>query len=242
STVSLDYAPSTNYKASGSSGVAQAIGGLSCGNNTNTTGGLAMAASVINYVNQPSALNHIVLFTDGVANGINASFPIRTNANVTHPDYRMGTGPAYNTGLTTSQQTTNNTNCASSSAGNGSTTASGLCNMAVCATSTSAVTGVLGQGAGFQVTGGSISLFQGFSTNYPYKGTLGSGDSSPSYPSGCSSVQSSFAYIPNTDRFGNSTSGSWDTSSGVLTYGTSSSGYDNVVEQVNPNTAPNNAP
>ena len=81
-TVTVDYAPSSNFRSTGSTGVSAAIANIQCGSNTNTTGALAQAAAVINYVNQPAALNHIVLFTDGVANGVNAKFPVRTSASL----------------------------------------------------------------------------------------------------------------------------------------------------------------
>ena len=231
-TVTLDYAPSNNFKATGSTGIKNSIANINCGSNTNTTGALAMAGSVINYINQPQALNHIVLFTDGVANGVNSSaFPLRTTTTVpngTH-DYRMSPGPA-NASLTGSAKTANNTACSDSSG-------TSLCDMGTCVTSGTSITGVITQVSGFATNGGVMNLLKAFGTNYPYTGTLGSGDSSsPSLPSGCGStysdytsagaVQGTIAYIPSTDRFGNSTSGLWD----------------GVIEQVNSHTAPSGTP
>ncbi|MGD1097990.1 MAG: vWA domain-containing protein [Bryobacteraceae bacterium] len=233
-TVSLDYPPSSNFKASGASGVENAIANIQCGSNTNTTGALAMAASVLNYINQPQAVNHIVIFTDGVANAVNSSsFALRTSALVpsSNNDYRMGPGPANNTNLSSSTTPTaahNTTNCA-----NGTPT---LCDMGTCVTSGTTIQGAMTQAAGFSTSGGTMYLLQAFSTNYPYTGTTGSGDASPSVPAGCTgtyadyttagAVQATIAYIPTTDRFGNSTSGLWN----------------NIVEQVNSNTAPSGTP
>ncbi len=221
SQVSLAYAPSTNFKQTGSGSMEQALGNISCGSNTNTPAALAMAASVLNYVNQPQALNHIVIFTDGVANGVNSSaFPLRTSALVGGAtDYRMSPGTARS-------GDSNPTPRAGTSGSCGDTSGQTLCDMASCVTSGTTMQGILGQGNGFSTAGGNVSLQQAFATNYPYTGTVGSGDASPSLPSGCASWSAAIAYIPTTDRFGNSTSGLWN----------------NVVEQVNPSTAPSNAP
>jgi Flp pilus assembly protein TadG len=235
-TVTLDYAPSTSYKSSGSTGVSASIANIDCGSNTNTTGALAQAAAVLNYVNQPAALNHIVLFTDGVANGIDANFPIRMASSLSGKvDWRMGPGAPVCAGCTPAQITTNNTACSDSSG-------QSLCDMTTCATSSAGSTmlGTMTQVSGFSVTGGVMNLLQGFNQPYPYTGsTSGSGDATPTYAPGCSAwpinsaggVQMSIANIPSTDRFGNSTSSPW-----------SDSTWDNIVEQVNSNTAPSGTP
>ncbi len=240
-TVTIDYAPSTNYKASGPSGVSNAIANISCGSNTNTTGALAQAAAVINYVNQPAALNHIVLFTDGVANGVNASFPVRTSASLSGQlDYRMSPGlPITGSGSSSA----NNTACAD-------TTGSSLCNMTTCATSGTTVQGVVTQVSGFgriapftsPIMDGNMNMYAAFNQPYPFTGSTSGGDASPAVPAGCTSgsysnfnnagaVQMNLAYIPSTDRFGNSTSSPW-----------SDSTWDGIIEQVNYNTAPSGTP
>ncbi len=233
-TVSIDYAPSTNYKSTGSTGISAAIANISCGSNTNTTGALAQAAAVINAVNQPAALNHIVLFTDGVANGINAAFPVRTSASLAGKvDYRMSPGSPICSGCTTSQTNANVTACGDSS---GQT----LCDMTTCASSGTTVTGVITQVSGYSVTGGVLNMFAAFGNPYPYTTTTSGGDSSPSLPSGCSAwtnfttagaVQMSMAYIPATDRFGNSTSSPFGNTT-----------WDGILEQVNSHTAPSATP
>jgi Flp pilus assembly protein TadG len=258
STVSLDYPPSSNFKqTSGSGTLESALGNLTCGGNTNTSGALAMAASVLNYVNQPQAINHIVLFTDGVANAVNSSaFPLRTAFNLpnTLNDWRMGPGLPNNHNLSASTTPTasqNSTNCGGTY----------MCIMTTCVTSSATtIQGEMSQWSGFAVNGGIVTLEQAFGTDYPYTGTLGSGDASPSLPAGCSgsytdngSVQGTIAYIPSVDRFGNSTSGPWgvDSSSGSANYTLNSpdasttwtnGGTGGIVQQVNPYTAPANAP
>jgi len=266
STVTLDYPPSNNFKAtSGSGNLESTLGGLSCGGNTNTTAALAMAASVLNYVNQPQALNHIVIFTDGVANSVNSSsFPLRTSSlsPSTTNDWRMGPGVANNANLSTTTTPTasqNTNNC------NNSTPT--MCIMTTCVTgSATTIQGEISQGSGFSVDGGNMYLEQAFGSNYPYTGTLGSGDASPTLPSGCNggswpygsytdngAVNATIAYIPNTDRFGNSTSGPWgvnsSNSSGSFTLNNPSGsgtwtngGTGGIVQQVNSGTAPSNAP
>jgi len=227
-TVSLDYPPSNNFKESGASGVSNSIANIQCGSNTNTTGALAMAASVLNYVNQPQALNHIVIFTDGVANGVNSSaFPLRTSSLVGFStDYRMSPGQPN------PKDTSPAPNGGSCSDGGGGS----LCDMTWCVTSGTSIQGVMTQASGFSVTGGTMYLLQAFGTNYPYTGITGTGDATPSLPAGCGTwysnytsagaVQGTIAYIPTTDRFGNSTSGLWN----------------GIVEQVNSHTAPANTP
>jgi von Willebrand factor type A domain len=207
-TVHLDYTPSTSFKASGSTGMAQAIGNITCGNNTNTTGALNLAASQIVSVGQKLAINHIVLFTDGVANGVNADFPIRTQR-----DYRLGPSNTPHSGSTYAN---NSTNCAD-------TSGQVLCDMDACTTTAGTVRGVMAQQAGFNVNGGGRGIFQTFTT-----------DSAPSLPScynsfggpGSIQGQQAIAYIPDTDRFGNSTSGPWDS----------------TIEQVNNHCMPSGAP
>jgi Flp pilus assembly protein TadG len=239
-TVDIDYAPSTNYKASGSAGVAAAIANIQCGSNTNTTGALAQAAAVLNAVNQPAALNHIVLFTDGVANGVNAAFPVRTSASLGgHVDYRMGPGPPICTGCTTTQTNNNITACQSGGPLGPTNSVPMMCNMTTCATSGTTITGVITQVSGYDVDGGTMNMFPAFSSTYPYTTSItGGADANPAIPTGCSTttypnystagvVQTMVANIPALDRFNNSTSSPWGSTT-----------WDGIIEQVNPSTAP----
>jgi Flp pilus assembly protein TadG len=72
------YTASPNYWESGSSGMKNSISYIQCGSNTNTTAALYKAYHDIITVNQKLAQNVIILFTDGVPNAVNATFPVRT--------------------------------------------------------------------------------------------------------------------------------------------------------------------
>jgi Flp pilus assembly protein TadG len=183
-TVSDDYTASTNYW-NASNGVNSKIANIGCNNNTNTTAALYKAYQDIKAVNEPLAQNVIVLFTDGVPNGVNANFPVRTGV-----DSRYG--PATSgSGLSSACTDTSGTV---------------LCtNMPACTATAGTVKGVITQQAGFATAGGTRAG--------PFK--MISTDSTPSTPSGCPSSGTAFtsqtiAYIPDTDYFGNSTSGAWD--------------------------------
>jgi Flp pilus assembly protein TadG len=91
-TAHLKYAMSTNFKQSGNGGVIQQIANLNCGNNTNTTAALELGYQQIKNTGLPLAENTIVLFTDGVPNGVTANFPVRTS--VTRGSVRPATAPA----------------------------------------------------------------------------------------------------------------------------------------------------
>ncbi len=147
-------------------------------------------------------------------------------------DYRMSPGlPITGSGATTA----NNTACAQ-------TNGQSLCNMTTCATSGTTIKGVITQGSQFSVSGGVFYMDPAFPTvGYPYAGSTGTVDAALTVPTGCGSPYNSYgaigtvnmtiAYIPNTDRFGNSTSSPWGTTT-----------WDGIVEQVNPSTAPSNTP
>jgi len=192
-TAHLKYAPSTNFKQSGNGGVIQQIANLQCGNNTNTTAALELGYQQIKNVGLPLAENTIVLFTDGVPNGVTANFPVRTSV-----DTRLG--PSGNSPNPPNVPAGNNANCLDGSGQK-------ICqNMpAPCGNSPTTVYGVITQTAGFDVnSGGRGGLYKAFDT-----------DGSPSFPSGCPTsgmtmVNQTLAYIPDTDFFGNSTHGPWD--------------------------------
>jgi len=219
-TAHLKYAPSTNFKASGNAGVVQQIANLQCGNNTNTTAALELGYQQIKNIGLPLAENVIVLFTDGVPNGVTANFPVRTSV-----DTRLGYG---NAGPAPPLPASNQNNCGYGSGswgGSGSiTTGQSLCtNMPVACTGATPTTvyGVITQTANFDVnSGGRGGLYKAFDT-----------DGSPTFPTGCPTsgiplTSQTIAYIPDTDFFGNSTHGPWD-------------GW---LYQVNPHTAPSGTP
>jgi Flp pilus assembly protein TadG len=214
-TVYDDYTASTNYYQSGSGGMANSIANINCGNNTNTTASLYRAYQDIKTVNQKLAQNVIVLFTDGVPNAVNATFPVRTEV-----DSRMSSAVGCGTGSTcanTCWDTSGTTLCTNGVtdavvcggthpatgcvSGTASAGGSGTGGMAVCTTTAGTVSGVIAQESNFSVSGGS--------RDGPVK--MFSTDSTPSVPSACpgSSNGTAFssqtvAYIPNTDYFGNS--------------------------------------
>jgi hypothetical protein len=76
----LDYASTLNFKTQNPT-MEQTIGTLVCGGNTGTAQALHLAYQQLQVINQPGALNIIVLFTDGLPNGIvSNAFPVKTKA------------------------------------------------------------------------------------------------------------------------------------------------------------------
>lgn len=189
---SIPYTLRQNFKGSGSGSLRKAIANINCGNSTNTVAALELGYQEIQRVNLPLAVNAIVLFTDGMPNGVTATYPTMRVTNT-----RLG--PAQNVSSTNPPDTPsgNRANCL-----NGDTT-NPCINMPVRCTTTGAstVTGLLAQGDGFDVSGSRQALQKSLSA-----------DSNPSYPSGCptsgSQVSSqTIAYIPQLDRWGNRTWG-----------------------------------
>ena len=200
---------------------------LNCGSNTNTTAALYKAYQDIKTVNQKLAQNVIVLFTDGVPNAVNATFPVRnqvdtrmsasqqscTTANgFSSSDVSAGcTGTCIDTAGTTLCTSTVHGSTACPVAGNsslgctaGALTAGGSSpgGMPVCTTTAGQTIKIaISQSANFSVNGGSRGAAVMFST-----------DSTPSAPSGCTGpsgnttifTSQTIAYIPNSDYFGNS--------------------------------------
>ncbi len=136
STAHLEYPPSTNWKTSNV--LVNAINALNCGGSTNTTAALNLAYTELKSVNEPIALNTVVLFTDGMPNGVSASFPFRNQVDVR---YGFGGGP------------------------NGCTNTGVLCTMPVCTTRTGSVEGEYSQGSGYNPTGNTDSLAKDFDTD-----------------------------------------------------------------------------
>lgn len=190
-TAFVDFPATSGFKGAGAGGLKQKIGQLACGNsnNTNTTAGLEAAYQEIQRIDQKQALNVILLFTDGVPNGVNASFPLRTAV-----DTRLG--PAEAESVPASHP--DRTNCLDGSGTKECT------NMPV-ACSNGMVTGVIAQQAGLALSSGArAGLFRSFP-----------GDELPSFAAGCPSsgtklTSQTIAYIPRADRFGNSTHGPKD--------------------------------
>jgi Flp pilus assembly protein TadG len=74
----LDYAPTLTFK-SGSPSLNSVLATLQCAGDTSTAQGMYLAYNQIKTViNEPGALNVILLFTDGEPNGLVANFNIKT--------------------------------------------------------------------------------------------------------------------------------------------------------------------
>lgn len=74
----IDYAPTVYFK-SGNPSLTSVLGTLVCGGDTSTAQGLYLGYNQIKTaINQPGALNVILLFTDGQPNGLVANFAIKT--------------------------------------------------------------------------------------------------------------------------------------------------------------------
>lgn len=75
----VDYAPTTNFKTQNPS-LSSVIGTIVCTDSTATAEALSLAYGQIKTINQPGSLNVIVLFTDGLPNGVTANYPRKTTS------------------------------------------------------------------------------------------------------------------------------------------------------------------
>ena len=90
------YPPTTDFKNPGSS-ILSAIDLVTCTGWTNTPTAYWNAYQELVAINQPLALNMIVLFTDGVPTSVTARYPIRTVADVRYGSWHnnlCGGGPS----------------------------------------------------------------------------------------------------------------------------------------------------
>lgn len=218
SSANLDYSPTLYFKSSSPS-LSSTIGQIACTGATATTQALNLAYTTMQQVNEPGALNVIVLFTDGQPNAINASWPVRTSAHSAYYRY------AYNASY--SSQTVNSMPvfCTSTSNISGSMTVAGFHG------------GVIGQTWGIYnpspqgITQGSVPPVSA------------PGCSFDTYHSGYVSnnvdvARQDIAYIPSTDAYGNSTlvslfNGSAYKPVDMFPSGDGYAGYPRVDEQEN---------
>jgi len=210
-TAHLVYAPSTSY---GDGTLNNDIGNIVCQSNTNTISALELAYQEIQGVGLPLAENEIVLFTDGSPNGISAAFPLRTSV-----DSRWG--PAINyTGPNQTGSTFGHTNSCSDVGpqdSNGVNEEAICVDMPVVCTAAGTVTGTLAQWGDQDSWGG---------TTYGLAKPTDS-DPSPSFPVTCSgnpnagttNIRQYIAYIPDTDKYGNSLHGVAATGTGPTVSG-----------------------
>ena len=73
----VDYASTVDF-LSNTPSLPTVIGQLACAGNTGSAEALWLAYQQIKAINEPGALNLIVFFTDGLANGITADYPKKT--------------------------------------------------------------------------------------------------------------------------------------------------------------------
>lgn len=73
------------------------IGQITCNGGTGAAGAASEAYERLRAINEPGVLNMIVLFTDGAANGVHASFPVKR---LTDTRYGNGESAYSNTGST----------------------------------------------------------------------------------------------------------------------------------------------
>ncbi len=215
----VSYPPSTNFKNSGSTGIKSKIGVINCSGSTATTAALHLAGDQIFGVGQKLAMNALVLFTDGIPNGVVANFPTRTQV-----DNRLGPGRTYTSlpsnsllryrdpstpsGMNPlwvkdlSAPANNYNNCISTAGG------PNICyKLPLPATGTTPATayGQISQGSFDDNQNTGSGLVKAYASD-----TLGA------FPSGFSAngsnkvTSQNIAYIPDVDAFGNSNRGNWD--------------------------------
>jgi len=227
----LGFAPNMTFRT-GASSLPTKIGQITCSGNTSTAMALWQAYQQIVTINEPGALNLLVLFTDGYPNGVTAAYPIKTVI-----DTRYGYSGGYQTYIPDPLypgffKTSGTTVC--NNTGNQCTMEPSPCkdfanqvfdrnlgdtrrryNAAPWNTSWTpggtnlrTITGVLAQWAGdlYNLTSGPSSGVMG------YQGTaINAGTTYPT-TNGCAfstpgSVRRDVAYIPDQDIYGNNTDG-----------------------------------
>lgn len=188
----VDYTPSLYFK-SGTPTAASVISAVQFAGNTNTAAGLWKGYQQLVTLNQPGALNTIVFFTDGRPTALSGNFPVKTVADTRYILTRV---------CTTRDRWGNCTRY---------TNAYVLTNVgASTCTSTLDKVGFVNAPAGFSDTGVTWGVHQDVSTGEGF-----SDDAWASNVSGCkfrvdsddSEMRYDIAYIPDQDRFGNSTLG-----------------------------------
>ncbi|MGA2182189.1 MAG: VWA domain-containing protein [Bryobacteraceae bacterium] len=195
-TAHLTYPPDTNWKTGNA--LKNMIDALSCSGSTNTTAALNLAYSQLKTaINLPLAVNTIVLFTDGMPNAISSNaWPVRNFV-----DTRYGGSSSISVDPTTCPNDGSHYGHGYCGDSSGKCSAEGsLCAMAKCTSTAGTISGgVISQSPNYHLTGTSNGLDTDFD-----------GESIPSNVSGCPALNSNdglrqtIAYIPDTDRFGNS--------------------------------------
>lgn len=87
STANLDYAPATTFKTA----INNLLGQMQCTGYTTTAEALYKAYQALISLNQPNALNVIVMFTDGIPDSFVGNFPIKTYADTRYDSFNYST-------------------------------------------------------------------------------------------------------------------------------------------------------
>jgi hypothetical protein len=198
----LAFAPSQTFLSSAPSLPTQ-IGKLKCFGNTSTAMALSEAYKQIQLINEPGTLNIIVFFTDGLPNGITATFPVKTQ---TDNRYGYGTSPYTSTSTSYSM--------APSTCKDGASKAYPTAGWAPVAR-----LGVLAQGSSYSTYGYTTGLYEpaqpsitsstepiingAVGTNKDYRGCA--------FATSSNYVRRDIAYIPNADYYNNSTTSGYKT-------------------------------
>lgn len=201
----LAFAPTTSF----SPGVKTAIDGIDCEGGTNTVSGLKLAYDQLTALNQPAKLNVIILFTDGLANGIIADFPVRMQN-----DTRYGDG----TSSSLYPSTTTLYNMAPSACQDASGKVFGqagwnpfkIGDPGAGATNNTIRGTIFPNGSNTGGTGATSGTYEWYNTNATNIGPSGTGCG---YMTSASRFRRDIAYVPSADIWGNSTSGyrtNWD--------------------------------
>jgi Mg-chelatase subunit ChlD len=212
------YPMSKTFK-SGSPTISSVIGSITCNGNTGSAQGISQAHTMLSGLPSSQvtgAVNAIVFFTDGQPNGLTANWPINTAvyqksvtgvAAVNTPSYANSWGGTEGTPSTTSVSPWYTgypvSGCSATATVAGIPTITGFI-----ARNGEHQHGILGAST---TTIGSDAGVVSNSTGCAFA----SGTKDSQGFSGQDRVHEDIAYIPNTDAYGNKTTGYWDTASGT---------------------------
>ena len=200
-TANVDFAPTTSFKSSNPN-LNSVLGTAVCTGYTSTASALNLAYTKLQNLNQPLALNVIVLFTDGNADSFAATIP--SSLLKTKSDTRYD---AFNT---TTSETVGATGCSSTDSFSGvildvdgaqdaTGYTGGMYSMATepitWSSPYTSSTGVPFPASEISAPSGSCS----FAGSSPYGG----------YPYNSLQIRYDVAYLPSTDYYGNSLTGHW---------------------------------
>lgn len=244
----IGFAPSMNFKSGGASSMPSRLGSMSCQGGTSTAMAAWKAYELLQAIDEPGALNLIVLFTDGWPNGITANLPYRRVTDSRYGGVRRATSTTrnINTRMDFSHTSTGTTySMPPSPCRLGSTSSPPYhyynmrCNNSSCSNYTSysapnwnpnfnppTQLGVVTQAAGDQDTlntGATVGPIRPEDSSLTDSGTtllsgLDDCAASTAVSSSWTSVRRDVAFLPDTDAYGNATRGFMDFP-GVMQFG-----------------------